>query len=65
MDMFLKIYQPKRGKNPMANLKGMPLCIIGSNQKKMLFVLFCETELFLILKSFYLAEKLKYDFGFL
>jgi hypothetical protein len=23
MDMFLKIYQPKRGKNPMANVKGI------------------------------------------
>ncbi|EFX75053.1 hypothetical protein DAPPUDRAFT_108314 [Daphnia pulex] len=40
MDMFLKIYQPKRNKNPMANVKGMPLCIIGSNQKKKCY-LFC------------------------
>jgi hypothetical protein len=23
MDMFLKIYQPKRGKNPMTNVKGI------------------------------------------
>ncbi len=64
MDMFLKIYQPKKGKNPMANVKDidgsfLPPChsvLFERIKRTMVFVLFGKTEPFLILKSFYLAE---------